>query len=88
MYRFTFVGGLFRYKLSLRFWWTESPSKSAQKSTRESRPTQKRALESKCTLLSAQKSAHIFCLAPKRAHKIAHKSKSLKKALVRVGFSR
>ena len=71
-----------------RFWWTESPPKSAQKSTRESRPTQKKALESKCTLLSAQKSALIFRLAPKRAQEIAQKSKTLKKALKRVGFSR
>ena len=30
--------------LALRFWWTESPPKSAQKSTRESRPTHKKAL--------------------------------------------
>ena len=72
---------------SLRFWWTESPLKSPQKSARASRPTQKRALESKCTLLSAQKRAPIFCLAPKRAQEIAQKSKTLKKALKRVGFS-
>ena len=70
-----------------RFWWTESPPKSAQKSTCERRSTQKRALESKCTLLSAQKSAHIFCLAPKRAQEIAYKSKSLKKVLKRVSYS-
>ena len=73
---------------TLRFWWTKSPPKSAQKSTRESRPTQKKALESKCTLLSAQKSALIFRLAPKRAQEIAQKSKTLKKAPKRVGFSR
>ena len=65
----------------LRFWWTKSPFKSPQKSARASRPTQKRALESKCTLLSAQKRAPIFCLAPKRAQEIAQKSKTLKKAL-------
>ena len=70
-----------------RFWWTESPPKSAQKSTRESRSTQKRVLERKCTLLSAQKSAHIFGLAPKRAQEIALKSKSPKKVPKRVGYS-
>ena len=73
---------------TLRFWWTESPPKSAQKSTRESRPTQKKALESKCTLLSAQKSALNFRLAPKRAQEIAQKRKTLKKVPIRVGFSR
>ena len=72
---------------ALRFWWTESPLKSPQKSARESRPTQKKALESKSTLLSPQKRAPIFCLAPKRAQEIAQKSKTLKKALKRVGFS-
>ena len=45
------------------------------------------ALESKCTLLSAQKRTPIFCLAPKRAQEIAQKSKSLKRPLKRVGFS-
>ena len=73
---------------TLRFWWTESPLKSPQKSARESRPTQKKALESKCTLLSAQKSALIFRLALQRAQEIAQKSKTLKKAPKRVGFSR
>ena len=65
---------------TLRFWWTESPSKNAQKSTCESRCIQKRTLESKCTLLSARKCTHIFRLAPNRAQEIAHKSKSLKKS--------
>ena len=65
-------------KNPLRFRWTESPLISPQKSARESRPTQKKALESKCTLLSPQKRAPIFCLAPKRAQEIAQKSKSLK----------
>ena len=64
--------------ISLRFWWTESPLKSPQKSARESKPTQKKALESKCTLMSPQKRAPIFCLAPKRAQEFAQKSKSLK----------
>ena len=64
-----------------RLWWTESPPKSAQKSTLESRPAQKRTPESKFTLMSAQKSARIFCRAPKRAQEIAYKSKSLKKRL-------
>ena len=73
--------------ITLRFWWTESPLKSPQKSARESKPTQKKALESKCTLMSPQKRAPIFCLAPKRAQEIAQKSKTLKKALKRVGFS-
>ena len=72
----------------LRFWWTESPLKSAQKSTRESRSTQKRALEYKCTRLSAQKSAQTSSTAQTRAQKIAQKSKTLKKAPKRVGFSR
>ena len=65
----------------------ESPLISPQKSARESRPTQKKALESKCTLLSPQKRAPIFGLAPKRAQEIAQKSKTLKRALIRVGFS-
>ena len=65
----------------LRFWWTESPLKSPQKSARASRPTQKCALESKYTLLSPQKRAPIFCPTPKRAQEIAQKSKTLKKAL-------
>ena len=73
--------------LALRFWWTESPLKSPQKSARASRPTQKCALESKYTLLSPQKRAPIFCPTPKRAQEIAQKSKTLKKALKRVGFS-
>ena len=72
---------------ALRFWWTESPLKSPHGSARASRPTQQRALESKCTLLSPQKRAPIFGLAPKRAQEIAQKSKTLKKALKRVGFS-
>ena len=51
-----------------RLWWTESPPKSAQKSTRESRSAQKRALESKTTLLSAQKSAEMSGFAQRSAH--------------------
>ena len=74
--------------VTLRFWWTESPPKSAQKSTQKSRPTQKKALESKCTRLSAQKSALETSIAQTRAQKIALKSKSLKRVLKRVGFSR
>ena len=70
---------MFGASLPLRFWWTESPLKSPQKSARASRPTQKSALESKCTLLSPQKRAPIFGLAPKRAQEIAQKSKTLKK---------
>ena len=72
---------------ALRFWWTKSPFKSLQKSARASRPTQKRALERKCTLLSPQKRAPIFGLAPKRAQEIAQKSKTLKRAFKRVGCS-
>ena len=53
-----------------RFWWTESPPKSAQQRIFERRPAQKRTLESKSTLLSAQKSAHIFCRAPTRLKKL------------------
>ena len=70
----------------LRFWWTESPFKSPQKSARASRPTQKRALERKCTLLSPQKRAPIFGLAPKRAQEIAQKSKTLKKSAQKSWF--
>ena len=54
--------------MALLFWWNESPSKSAQKSTRESRPTKIVALESKRTLFGTKKSAPIFCLPPVRAH--------------------
>ena len=54
--------------MALWFWWNESPSKCAQKSTRESRPTKIVALESKRTLFGTKKSAPIFCLAPIRAH--------------------
>ena len=89
-HKMTSVRFLYLYSIAinaLRFWWTESPPKSTQKSTLESRPAQKRTLESKSTLLSAQKSAHIFCLALKRAQEIAQKSKSLERALKRVGFS-
>ena len=71
-----------------RLWWTESPPKSAQKSTRESRSTQKSALESKCTLESAQRSAQTSCTAQTRAQKIALKSKSLKRVLKRVCYSK
>ena len=70
------------------FWWTKSPPKSAQKTARKSRSTQKRALESKCTRLSAQKSDQMSSTAQPRAQKIAQKSKTLKKAAERVGFSR
>ena len=54
--------------MALWFWWKESPSKSAQKSTRESRPTKRVALESKRTGFATKKSAPIFCLTPIRAH--------------------
>ena len=72
--------------ISLRFWWTESPLKSPHESARASRPTQQRALENKCTLLSPQKRAPIFGLAPKRAQEIAQKSKTLKKSAQKSWF--
>ena len=50
----------------------------SKKCPKESRPAQKRPFESKSTLFSAQKIAHIFRHASKGAQEIAHKSKSLK----------
>ena len=48
--------------MALLFWWNESPSKSAQKSTRESRPTKIVALESKRTLFGTKKVLPFFVL--------------------------
>ena len=71
----------------IRFWWTESPPKSAQKRTLESRPAQKGLLRVSPLFWVLKKVPAFFAVLLLRAQETAHKSKSLK-TLIRVDFSK